>query len=168
MQASYYEAVVEQILPDEQSVVACFPKDVGFPQACFKVRLWSGTQCPVCGQNYGPPLYSSLQTFCARSGPVSDTTPSPFSHPLYLKLINCMIEIRGWFQCASTPVPRDCSAFYASRCESLGVYLLANCWTLRKLKVLLSDSSPIIVVRRGNGCDLYYGDSDLIGGTSVH
>lgn len=36
--ASYYEAVCEQILPEERSVVACFPKDVGFPQACFKVK----------------------------------------------------------------------------------------------------------------------------------
>lgn len=40
VQASYYEAVCEQILPEEQSVVACFPKDVGFPQACFKVRVF--------------------------------------------------------------------------------------------------------------------------------
>lgn len=34
---NYFEATVEQILPDEKAVVACFPRDVGFPEACFKV-----------------------------------------------------------------------------------------------------------------------------------
>jgi NADH:ubiquinone reductase (non-electrogenic) len=34
---NYFEASVEKILPDEQAVVACFPRDVGFPEACFKV-----------------------------------------------------------------------------------------------------------------------------------
>jgi len=33
----FFEAVCEQILPEEQSVVACFPRDVGFPEACFKI-----------------------------------------------------------------------------------------------------------------------------------
>ena len=47
VQASYYEAVCEQILPEDNSVVACFPKDVGFPQACFKVR-------GACGSGFGP------------------------------------------------------------------------------------------------------------------
>ena len=38
LQASYFEAVVEEIDPKERTVVACFPKDVGFAEACFKAR----------------------------------------------------------------------------------------------------------------------------------
>ena len=38
VQASYFEAVVEEIDPKERTVVACFPKDVGFAEACFKAR----------------------------------------------------------------------------------------------------------------------------------
>jgi NADH dehydrogenase FAD-containing subunit len=33
----FYEAKVTEILPEERSIVACFPEDAGFPEACFKV-----------------------------------------------------------------------------------------------------------------------------------
>lgn len=34
---AYYEAECQEIIPEEKTVVACFPKDAGFPAACFKV-----------------------------------------------------------------------------------------------------------------------------------
>lgn len=34
---AYYEAECQDIIPEERTVVACFPKDAGFPAACFKV-----------------------------------------------------------------------------------------------------------------------------------
>lgn len=33
----FYEAKCTEILPDERCVVACFPEDAGFPEACFKL-----------------------------------------------------------------------------------------------------------------------------------
>lgn len=33
----FYEAKCTEILPDERSIVACFPEDAGFPEACFKI-----------------------------------------------------------------------------------------------------------------------------------
>lgn len=33
----FYEAKCTEILPEERSIVACFPEDAGFPEACFKV-----------------------------------------------------------------------------------------------------------------------------------
>ena len=63
-QASYFEAVCEQVLPDEQSVVACFPKDVGFPQACFKVRLQGVTASVTkCNMHYQPRHKHPMQAF---------------------------------------------------------------------------------------------------------
>jgi hypothetical protein len=47
LQASYFEAVVEEINPKERTVVACFPKDVGFAEACFKARSRLNTDNPV-------------------------------------------------------------------------------------------------------------------------
>jgi hypothetical protein len=34
----FYEAVAKEVLPAERAVVACFPEDAGFPEACFKVE----------------------------------------------------------------------------------------------------------------------------------
>ncbi len=34
----YYEASCQDINPEERTIVACFPKDAGFPEACFKVQ----------------------------------------------------------------------------------------------------------------------------------
>lgn len=34
---NFFEAVCEKILPEEKTVVGCFPRDVGFPEACFKI-----------------------------------------------------------------------------------------------------------------------------------
>lgn len=34
----FYEAVAKEILPSERAIVACFPEDAGFPEACFKVE----------------------------------------------------------------------------------------------------------------------------------
>lgn len=34
---AYYEAECQEINPEEKTIVACFPKDAGFPAACFKV-----------------------------------------------------------------------------------------------------------------------------------
>lgn len=33
----FFEAKCTEILPEERSIVACFPEDAGFPEACFKV-----------------------------------------------------------------------------------------------------------------------------------
>lgn len=33
----FYEAKCTEVLPDERSIVACFPEDAGFPEACFKI-----------------------------------------------------------------------------------------------------------------------------------
>jgi NADH:ubiquinone reductase (non-electrogenic) len=33
----FYEAKCTEILPEERCIVACFPEDAGFPEACFKV-----------------------------------------------------------------------------------------------------------------------------------
>ena len=33
----FYEAKCTEILPEERAIVACFPEDAGFPEACFKV-----------------------------------------------------------------------------------------------------------------------------------
>lgn len=33
----FFEAKCTEILPDEKSIVACFPEDAGFPEACFKL-----------------------------------------------------------------------------------------------------------------------------------
>lgn len=33
----FFEAKCTEILPDERSIVACFPEDAGFPEACFKI-----------------------------------------------------------------------------------------------------------------------------------
>eukprot|EP01024_Parvocaulis_polyphysoides_P070103 TRINITY_DN862_c0_g1_i1.p1 TRINITY_DN862_c0_g1~~TRINITY_DN862_c0_g1_i1.p1 ORF type:complete len:416 (+),score=48.94 TRINITY_DN862_c0_g1_i1:76-1323(+) len=34
----YFEAVAQQIDVESKTIVACFPKDAGFPEACFKVQ----------------------------------------------------------------------------------------------------------------------------------
>lgn len=34
---NFFEAVCEQIIPEEKAVISCFPRDVGFPEACFKI-----------------------------------------------------------------------------------------------------------------------------------
>ena len=33
----FFEAKCTEIMPDERSIVACFPEDAGFPEACFKI-----------------------------------------------------------------------------------------------------------------------------------
>ena len=33
----FYEAKCTEILPEEKAIVACFPEDAGFPEACFKL-----------------------------------------------------------------------------------------------------------------------------------
>ena len=33
----FFEAKCNEILPEEKSIVACFPEDAGFPEACFKL-----------------------------------------------------------------------------------------------------------------------------------
>eukprot|EP00232_Nephroselmis_pyriformis_P022767 CAMPEP_0182864046 /NCGR_PEP_ID=MMETSP0034_2-20130328/6967_1 /TAXON_ID=156128 /ORGANISM="Nephroselmis pyriformis, Strain CCMP717" /LENGTH=626 /DNA_ID=CAMNT_0024996293 /DNA_START=91 /DNA_END=1971 /DNA_ORIENTATION=- len=33
----YFEAACSQVMPDRKEIVACFPKDAGFPEACFKI-----------------------------------------------------------------------------------------------------------------------------------
>lgn len=33
----FFEAKCTEILPEERSIVACFPEDAGFPEACFKI-----------------------------------------------------------------------------------------------------------------------------------
>ncbi|KAI3439031.1 hypothetical protein D9Q98_001441 [Chlorella vulgaris] len=33
----FFEAQCTDILPEEKSIVACFPEDAGFPEACFKI-----------------------------------------------------------------------------------------------------------------------------------
>lgn len=33
----FFEAKCNEILPDEKALVACFPEDAGFPEACFKL-----------------------------------------------------------------------------------------------------------------------------------
>ena len=37
LQGKFFEAKCTDILPEERAVVACFPEDAGFPEACFKV-----------------------------------------------------------------------------------------------------------------------------------
>ena len=37
MQGKFFEAKVTEVLPAEKSIVACFPDDAGFPEACFKI-----------------------------------------------------------------------------------------------------------------------------------
>ncbi len=36
-QGKFFEATVKEILPDEKTIVACFPEDAGFAEACFKI-----------------------------------------------------------------------------------------------------------------------------------
>jgi NADH:ubiquinone reductase (non-electrogenic) len=36
-QGKFFEAKCTEILTEEKAVVACFPEDAGFPEACFKV-----------------------------------------------------------------------------------------------------------------------------------
>ena len=33
----FFEAKCTEIMPDEKAIVACFPEDAGFPEACFKI-----------------------------------------------------------------------------------------------------------------------------------
>ncbi|GAB4815644.1 hypothetical protein N2152v2_002690 [Parachlorella kessleri] len=33
----FFEATVKEILPEERTIVACFPEDAGFAEACFKI-----------------------------------------------------------------------------------------------------------------------------------
>ncbi|KAL4519751.1 hypothetical protein Ndes2526B_g01679 [Nannochloris sp. 'desiccata'] len=33
----FFEAKCTEIMPEERSIVACFPEDAGFPEACFKI-----------------------------------------------------------------------------------------------------------------------------------
>lgn len=33
----FFEAKCNEIIPDEKAIVACFPEDAGFPEACFKL-----------------------------------------------------------------------------------------------------------------------------------
>jgi NADH:ubiquinone reductase (non-electrogenic) len=33
----YYEAVCQSVDPDTKTLVACFPKDAGFPESCFRM-----------------------------------------------------------------------------------------------------------------------------------
>lgn len=37
-QGDYYEAVCKTIDPVRKELVACFPKDAGFDEACFKIK----------------------------------------------------------------------------------------------------------------------------------
>lgn len=37
VQGKFFEAQVKEILPDEKTIVACFPEDAGFAEACFKI-----------------------------------------------------------------------------------------------------------------------------------
>jgi hypothetical protein len=37
-QADYYEAVCKAIDPKRKELVACFPKDAGLDEACFKIK----------------------------------------------------------------------------------------------------------------------------------
>lgn len=37
LQGAYYEAVCKAIDPKRKELVACFPKDAGFEEACFKI-----------------------------------------------------------------------------------------------------------------------------------
>ena len=37
VQGKFFEATVKEILPQEKTIVACFPEDAGFAEACFKI-----------------------------------------------------------------------------------------------------------------------------------
>lgn len=36
-QGKFFEAKVCDVFPEERSIVACFPEDAGFAEACFKI-----------------------------------------------------------------------------------------------------------------------------------
>jgi NADH:ubiquinone reductase (non-electrogenic) len=37
LQGVYYEALCNDVDPVKKELVCCFPKDAGFPEACFKL-----------------------------------------------------------------------------------------------------------------------------------
>lgn len=51
VQGEYFEAVCHEVYPEEQAIVACFPKDAGLDEACFKVPYDILVVCVGCENN---------------------------------------------------------------------------------------------------------------------
>ncbi len=54
VQGKYYEAVCQDIDPKNKNIVACFPKDTGLEEACFRVPydiLVVGASVVACGRS---------------------------------------------------------------------------------------------------------------------
>ena len=64
LQAAFFEAICEEIDPNEKSIVACFPPDSGMDESCFKIpydMLVLGEKASHCSgiESFNPPMIQS-------------------------------------------------------------------------------------------------------------